>query len=79
LPEKSTKSDTCRKILDAISLHFNLKIISQQQFDFESEHPHVGSEFRSIPFMMPAAHPTPDFTDIACTGQFNAHAPHSIQ
>jgi hypothetical protein len=56
-----------------------LKILFQQQFDFESEHPHVGSEFLSIPFIIPVAQPTPELTDIASTGQFNAHAPHSMQ
>jgi hypothetical protein len=56
-----------------------LKIKFQQQFDLESEHPHVGSEFLSIPFIIPAAHPTPELTDIACSGQFKAHAPHSMQ
>jgi hypothetical protein len=56
-----------------------MKILSQQQFDFESEHPHVGSEFLSNPLIIPAAQPTPELTDMASTGQFNAHAPHSIQ
>jgi hypothetical protein len=51
----------------------------QQQFDFVSEQPHDGSEFLSIPFIIPAAHPTPELTKIACTGQFRAHAPHSMQ
>jgi hypothetical protein len=29
--------------------------------------------------MIAAAHPTPGFTEIACVGQFIAHAPHSMQ
>ena len=40
---------------------------------------HVGSVLRSAPLIIPAAQPTPDFTVIASTGQFIAHAPHSIQ
>jgi hypothetical protein len=45
----------------------------------DSEHPQVGSEFLSIPLIIPAAQPTPDLTVIACNWQFNAQAPHSIQ
>jgi len=51
----------------------------QQQFEFESEHPQVGSEFLNIPLIIPAAQPTPELTVTACVGQFIAHAPHSIQ
>jgi hypothetical protein len=50
----------------------------QQQADLPSEQPQEGSVFRNIPFKIPAAHPTPDLTYIACRGQFNMHAPHSI-
>jgi hypothetical protein len=50
----------------------------QQQVDPSVEHPHVGSEFLSIPLIIPAAQPTPELTVIACTGQFNAQAPHSM-
>jgi hypothetical protein len=52
---------------------------NQQQFELVSEHPQVGSVFFRIPLMIPAAQPTPEFTDIACTGQLIEQAPHSIQ
>jgi hypothetical protein len=42
------------------------------------EQSHVGSEFLSIPFRIPAAQPTPDRTDKALKRQFLAHAPHSM-
>jgi hypothetical protein len=45
----------------------------------ESEHPQVGSLPVSRPVMIAAAQPTPGFTLNAEKGQFNAHAPHSIQ
>jgi hypothetical protein len=51
----------------------------QQQEAFPSEHPHVGSVFLRMPFMMPAAQPTPEATVIAFTGQLSAQAPHSMQ
>ena len=41
--------------------------------------PHVGSVPWSAPNIIPAAQPTPDFTEIASVGQFLSHAPHSIQ
>jgi hypothetical protein len=66
--------------LGFILLQFeNLEILSQQQLDFESEQPQAGSVFLSIPLIIPAAQPTPELTVIASTGQFNAHAPHSMQ
>jgi hypothetical protein len=37
-----------------------------------------GSAPLRAPFMTPAAHPTPAFTDIAWVGQFFAQAPHSM-
>jgi len=43
------------------------------------EQPHVGSVLLRIPLIMPAAQPTPEFTEIAPGGQFRAQAPHSIQ
>jgi hypothetical protein len=43
------------------------------------EQSHEGSELVIIPFRIPAAQPTPDFTEIAPGWQFSAHAPHSIQ
>ena len=42
-------------------------------------HPQEGFEPESQPFRIAAAHPTPGFTEIACVGQFIAHAPHSMQ
>jgi hypothetical protein len=42
-----------------------LKINGQQQPELDSEHPHDGSEFVSIPLRIPAAQPTPDRTVIA--------------
>jgi hypothetical protein len=44
-----------------------------------SEQPQVGSLPVSQPVMIAAAQPTPGFTLSAEKGQFNAHAPHSIQ
>jgi hypothetical protein len=59
---------------------FILKTIEfQQQFVLEPEQSHVGSVFLRIPFIIPAAQPTPDFTVIAPGLQFNAQAPHSMQ
>jgi hypothetical protein len=51
----------------------------QQQLVLLSEHPQVGSLFLRIPLIIPAAQPTPEFTDIACTGQLSEQAPHSMQ
>jgi len=56
-----------------------LFVLSQQQLDFDWEHPQAGSEFLRMPFIIPAAHPTPELTEIAWVGQFIAHAPHSMQ
>ena len=51
----------------------------QQHADDPEEQSHTGSLFLRIPLIIPVAHPTPDRTVRASSGQFNAHAPHSMQ
>jgi hypothetical protein len=47
-----------------------------QQSELSEQQPPLAP---SLPRMMPAAQPTPALTRIASTGQFRAHAPHSMQ
>jgi hypothetical protein len=49
----------------------------QQEESFA--HSHVDLLPWSAPNIIPAAQPTPDFTEIASEEQFLPHAPHSIQ
>jgi len=51
----------------------------QGEFSEQSQQSPLGPVPRSAPMMTPVAHPTPAFTDSASTGQFRAHAPHSMQ
>ena len=44
-----------------------------------SPHPQEGSVPVSMPLMMAAAQPTPEFTVIAPNSQFKAQAPHSMR
>jgi hypothetical protein len=41
--------------------------------------PQLASELFKRPFKIPAAQPTPDFTEMAFCLQFSAQAPHSMQ
>jgi hypothetical protein len=66
------------KIFICIETYF-LKVFNQQQVVSLPEQPQVGSVLFSTPAIMPAAQPTPDFTNNACLGQFSIHAPHSMQ
>jgi hypothetical protein len=56
-----------------------LNLNNQQQLLLLSEQPQDGSEFVSIPLIIPAAQPTPDLTDMAAGLQLRAQAPHSMQ
>ena len=51
-----------------------------QQYSLDDEPPqsHEGAPPVSIPFIMPDAHPTPEFTPIAPYLQLRAQAPHSM-
>jgi len=51
----------------------------QQQLLPEELQSQAGSVPRRTPLIIPAAHPTPDFTVMAPSGQFFEHAPHSMQ
>ena len=51
----------------------------QSQHDELLEQSQFGLEPANAPLMMATAQPTPESTEIASSGQFLAHAPHSMQ
>jgi hypothetical protein len=74
-------------ILNAPSFPF-LNFLQFRLQNFQQQHPgessfgpqsQLGSVPLRIPLIIPAAHPTPDLTDMAPSGQFLSHAPHSMQ
>jgi hypothetical protein len=72
--------NSLRLCVFAVNKKYTLLIqpLPQQQLPPVSQS-QLGSVPRNRPFMIPAAQPTPDFTVMASSGQFFAHAPHSMQ